>query len=152
YAIEINFNSRNPYRAAQVANVIADAYELNAFEAKYQIVGKAAQWLQARLQQLREEASNSERAVVDYKSKNNIVDTGGRLMNEQQLAELNTELIQARAGTAEAKARLSRVQEIVAAGDVDPGSTTTATVADTLHNDVITKLRTQYLDNERRAK
>jgi succinoglycan biosynthesis transport protein ExoP len=151
YAIAISFESRDPYRAAQVANAIADAYELNAFQAKYQVAGKAAQWLQARLQQLREEASNSERAVVVYKSKNNLVDTGGRLMNEQQLAEFNTELIQARAGTAEAKARFNRVQEIVAVGDVDPGSATSATVADTLHNDVITKLRTQYLDNERRA-
>lgn len=151
YAIAISFESRDPYRAAQVANAIADAYELNAFQAKYQVAGKAAQWLQARLQQLREEASNSERAVVVYKSKNNLVDTGGRLMNEQQLAEFNTELIQARAGTAEAKARLNRVQEIVAVGDVVPGSATSATVAETLHNDVITKLRTQYLDNERRA-
>ncbi len=151
YALEINFDSRNPYRAAQVANAIADAYELNAFQAKYQIAGKAAEWLQTRLQKLREEASTSERAVVDYKSKHNIVDTGGRLMNEQQLAELNTELIQARAGTAEAKARLARIQEIVAAGDVDPSSTATATVADTLRNEVISRLRTQYLDDERRA-
>jgi polysaccharide biosynthesis transport protein len=151
YALEINFDSRDPYRAAQVANAIADAYELNAFEAKYQIAGKAAEWLQARLQQLREEASSSERAVVDYKSKHNIVDAGGRLMNEQQLAELDTELIQARTGTAEAEARLARIQEIVAAGDVDPSSTATATVADTLHNDVISKLRIQYLDDERRA-
>jgi succinoglycan biosynthesis transport protein ExoP len=151
YAIEINFESRDPYRAAQIANAIADAYELNAFQAKYQITGRAAEWLQGRLQQLREQASDSERAVVDYKTKNNIVDTGGRLMNEQQVAEFNTELIQARAATAEAKARVDRVQQIVASGDIDPDAAATATVTDTLRNDVITKLRGQYLDNERRA-
>jgi succinoglycan biosynthesis transport protein ExoP len=67
YAIEINFNSRNAFRAAQIANAIADAYELNAFQAKYQITDQAAKWLQERLQDLREQASDAERAVVDYK-------------------------------------------------------------------------------------
>lgn len=151
FAMEINFDSRDAYRAAQVANAIADAYELNAFQAKYKITDRAAKWLQDRLKELREQASNSERAVVDYKTNNNIVDTGGRLMNEQQLAEFNTELIQARASTAEAKARLDRVQQIVASGDIDPDAAATATVADTLRNDVISKLRTQYLERERRA-
>jgi polysaccharide biosynthesis transport protein len=151
YAMEINFESRDAYRAAQVANTIADAYELNAFQAKYQITDRAAKWLQGRLQELREQASDSERAVVNYKANNNIVDTGGRLMNEQQLAELNSTLIQARASTAEAKARLDRVQQIVASGDIDPDDAAAATVADTLRNDVIAKLRTQYLEHERRA-
>jgi polysaccharide biosynthesis transport protein len=151
YAIEINFESHDAHRAAQVANAIADAYELNAFQAKYQITDRAAKWLQDRLKELREQASNSERAVVDYKADNNIVDTGGRLMTEQQLAEVNSELIQARATTAEAKARLDRVQQITASGDIDPDAAATATVADTLHSDVISKLRTQYLEHERRA-
>jgi succinoglycan biosynthesis transport protein ExoP len=151
YAIEINFDSRNAYRAAQIPNAIADAYELNAFQAKYQINDQAAKWLQGRLQDLREQASNAERAVVDYKTKNNIIDTGGRLMNEQQLAELNSQLIGARAATAEAQARLDRVQQIVASGDVNPDTAATATVADTLHNEVIIKLRTQYLDDERKV-
>jgi succinoglycan biosynthesis transport protein ExoP len=151
YAIDINFESHDPFRGAQVANAIADAYELNAFQAKYQITDRAAKWLQDRLQELREQASNSERTVVDYETANNIVDTGGRLMNEQQLAEFNSELIHARAATAEAKARLDRVEEIVASGNVDPDAATTATVADTLHNEVINSLRTQYLERERRA-
>jgi polysaccharide biosynthesis transport protein len=151
YAIEITFESRNPVQAAQIANAIADAYAVDAFEAKFQITDQAAKWLQGRLKELREQTSDSERAVVEYKSKNNIVDTGGRLMNEQQLAELNSELIQARAATAEAKARVDRVDQIVASGDVDPNATATATVTDTLHNEVINKLRGQYLDDERRA-
>jgi succinoglycan biosynthesis transport protein ExoP len=95
---------------------------------------------------LRDQASAAERAVVDFKTKNNIVDTGGRLMNEQQLAELNSALIQARAQTAEARARLDRVSQILGKDNLDPAGNDTATVADTLHNDVITKLRQQYVD------
>lgn len=92
YVIQIEFESADPYRAAQIANALADAYELATFEAKYQITGRAAQWLQDRLKNLRDQASAAERAVVNYKAAHNIVDTGGRLMDQQQLAELNSEL------------------------------------------------------------
>ena len=151
YAIQIDFQSLNPDRAAKIANAVADAYVVDALEAKYQTTRRAGIWLQDRLKELREESSNAERAVVDFKTKNNIVDTGGRLMNEQQLAELNSALVQARAMTAEAKARLDRVQQILAAGDIDPVASATATVTDTLHNDVITKARQLYLEYQGRA-
>jgi succinoglycan biosynthesis transport protein ExoP len=151
YAIDLEFQSLNPDRAAQIANAVADAYVVDALEAKYQTTRRAAVWLQDRLKELREESANAERAVIDYKTKNNIVDTGGRLMNEQQLAEINSSLIQARAMTAEAKARLDRVQQILGAGDIDPTAAAAATVTDTLHNDVITKLREQYLEYDARA-
>jgi succinoglycan biosynthesis transport protein ExoP len=151
YAIEIEFKSLSPKRSAQVANAIADAYVTDALEAKYQTTRRAAAWLQDRLKELREQSTNAERAVVDYKAKNKLVDTGGRLMNEQQLGELNSAIVQARAMTTEAKARLDRVQQILSAGDVDPAASATATVTDTLHNDVITKLRQQYLEQDAKA-
>ena len=151
FAIEIYFESLSPDRAAQITNAVADAYVVNSLETKFQTTKRASVWLQDRLKELREESSIAERAVVDYKAKNNIIDTGGRLMNEQQLAEYNSELIQARAQTAEAKARFERVQQVLVAGDVDPVAATTATVADTLHNEVISKLRSQYLEYDARA-
>jgi succinoglycan biosynthesis transport protein ExoP len=151
YAIEIDFSSLSPDRAALIANAVADAYVVDSLEAKYQTTRRAAIWLQERLKELREQSTAAERAVVDFKAKNNIVDTGGRLMNEQQLAELNSGLIQARATTAEAKARLDRVQQILKAGDLDPAATVTATVTDSLHNEVIIKLRQQYLEYDARV-
>jgi succinoglycan biosynthesis transport protein ExoP len=143
YVMEITFRSHNPERAAQIANAVADAYILDQLEAKYQTTRRAAQWLQDRLRELRTEASTAERTVVDFKAKNNIIDTGGRLMSEQQLAELNSQLIQARAQTAEAKARLDRVTQILGSDDPDPA----ATVTDTLHSEVITKFRQTYLED-----
>lgn len=147
YAIDIQFKSFHPERAAQIANAIADAYVGDALDAKYQTTRRAAIWLQSRLKELREQATNAERAVVDYKNKNNIVNTGGQLLNEQQVAELSSSLIQARATTAEAKARLDRVSQILKTDDVDPAATSTGTVADSLHNQVIIKLRQQYLED-----
>jgi succinoglycan biosynthesis transport protein ExoP len=140
YVIEISFRSFSAERAAEIANAIANAYIVDQLEAKYQATRRAGVWLQDRIAELRGQSSTAERAVVEFKTQNNIVDTGGRLMTEQQLAELNSQLVLAGAQRAETRARLDRIEEIIRADISD------ATVTDTLRNDVITKLRSQYLD------
>jgi polysaccharide biosynthesis transport protein len=145
YVMGIEFRSLSPERAAQIANAVAEAYIVDQLEAKYQAARRAGIWLQDRIKELREQATTAERAVVDFKIKNNIVDsTNGRLMNEQQLAELNSQLVLTRTQLAEAKARLGRIDEIIRM-EVPDG-----TVTDTLRNEVINKLRSQYLDFSRR--
>jgi succinoglycan biosynthesis transport protein ExoP len=146
YVIEIDYQSLTRERAAEIANAIADAYVVDSLEAKYQASKRAGVWLQDRLKELREQATAADRALVEFKQANNIVDTGGRLLNEQQLAELNSALVLARASTAEAKAKLDRVNEILQAENRGAAFEDTATVTDSLHDDVITRLRQQYLD------
>jgi len=146
YVIEIAFLSTNPGRAAQIANAAADGFIVDQLEAKYQTIGQTTAWLQDRLNDLRAQASAAERAVVEYKTSHNIVDTGGHLMNEQQLTELNGTLAKARADRVEAQARLDRILQVINRGDLDPAATDLATVADALRSEVITKLRSQYLD------
>jgi succinoglycan biosynthesis transport protein ExoP len=113
YVMEIGYTSSDPEKAARIANAIADSYIVDQLEAKYQSTRRASAWLQDRIKELRTQASSAQRAVVDFKQQNNIIDTGGRLMNDQQLAEVNSQLILARASTAEAKARLDRINDIV---------------------------------------
>jgi succinoglycan biosynthesis transport protein ExoP len=148
YVIVIGFQSLSADRAAEIANAIANAYIDDQLEAKFDSARRAGVWLQTRLRELREQASTAERAVVAFKNKNEMVDTGGRTINEQQLAELNSELVVARSRTAEASARADRVKAVLA--NNSPEATVTATVADTLKSEVITKLRSQYLELSRR--
>lgn len=140
YVMEIGYTSKDPRKAAQIANAIADAYIVDQLEAKYQATRRASVWLQDRIKELRTQASAAQRAVVDFKTANNIVDTGGRLMNEQQLAEVNSQQVLAHAATAEAKARLDRMNNMLKQDIPD------ANVADALKNDTIVKLRAQYVD------
>jgi len=77
YVIEINFRSLNADRAAQIANAIAEAYIVDQLEAKDQATRRASAWLQDRIGELRNQATVAERAVVDFKAANNIVNTGG---------------------------------------------------------------------------
>lgn len=140
YVMEIGYTSKDPQKAAKIANAIADAYIVDQLEAKYQATRRASVWLQDRIKELRTQASAAQKAVVDFKTANNIVDTGGRLMTEQQLAEVNSQLILAHAATAEARARLDRMNDILKQDVPD------ANVADALKNDTIVKLRAQYVD------
>ncbi len=122
YVINIEFRSLQPERAAQIANAVADAYIDDQLEAKYQATKRASVWLQARIRELRDQASAAERAVVEFKTQNNIVTTGvttgggpethQRLMGEQQVAELSSLLVIARAQSAEARARLDRIETV----------------------------------------
>ncbi len=152
YALNISYTSRTPATAAKVANAIAEAYIDDQLGAKYQTVTRASGWLQDRINELKSKATAADRAVLEFKERNNIVDLGGagttaagagtfsRLIGEQQLYELNSQLATARGATSEAKARLDRIEQ-VRKMDVSEGA-----VADTLKNDVITRLRNQYVD------
>jgi succinoglycan biosynthesis transport protein ExoP len=153
YALNISYSAKSAATAAKVANAIAEAYIDDQLGAKYQTVTRAGAWLQDRINELKSKAAAADRAVLDFKEKNNIVDLGGasasstagastfsRLIGEQQLYELNSQLATARGATSEAKARLDRIEQVQKL-DVSEGA-----VADTLKNDVITRLRNQYID------
>jgi len=140
YAMEISFRSLDADKSARIANAIVDAYINDQMEAKYDATRRASVWLQNRIAELRSQASTADKAVVDFKDKNNILNTGTRLLNEQQLSEINSQLVMAHAATNEAKARLDQIQQVMKQ-DVPDGS-----MADALKSEVIIKLRGQYLD------
>lgn len=140
YVIQVDFTSPSAGKSAQIVNAIADAFMVNELESRYQATKRASRWLQDRIKELREQATEAEREVQKFRAANNIVDTGRGLLSEQQLGDVNSQLVASRAATAEAKARLDRITEI-GVSDVP-----NATVADALKNDIITRLRAQYLD------
>jgi exopolysaccharide transport family protein len=148
YVLDIGFTSLNPSRAAGVANAIADAYIEDQLESKYQTTRRASGWMQERIKELRIQTMAADRAVLDFKEKNKIIDTGGsnitgtggRPLVEQQIVEVTAQLSAARAASAEAKARLERIEQ------VRKRDLPEATIADQLRSEVITRLRNQYLD------
>jgi succinoglycan biosynthesis transport protein ExoP len=147
YVIDISYTSLNPEKSALIANAVVEAFVNDQLEAKYQAARRAGVWLLDRIKELRTQSAAAERAVVDFKKQNNIIDTGpavggvgGRLINEQQLSEVNSQLILASAATAEAKARLDRITAVMSQEIPD------ASVTDALTSEIIIKLRQQYLE------
>lgn len=151
--IEIRYNSSNPQRAAEVANTLANTYIVDQLNAKFEANRTATTWLQERLKDLGQQALTAERAVNAFRSQNNILAAGGRLMDEQQVTDLNSRLVAARAQTTDALTRISKFQAILRSSETDmaPGNANfEASVSDTLNSPIITTLRQQYLEYARR--
>jgi succinoglycan biosynthesis transport protein ExoP len=149
YVLEISYRSPDRNKAGRIANAVADAYINDQLNVRYQAAKRASIWLQDRIAELRNQSNAAARAVQDYKEKNNIVDTGrDGLLSDLQVQQMNTQMINASAATAEAKARLDRVQEVLKSPE--PGAAL-GTVSDTLKDEIITKLRQRYLDDLERV-
>jgi capsular exopolysaccharide synthesis family protein len=69
YAIEIAFSSKDPEKAARVANATADSYIRDQIETKAETARLGSQWLEQRLAQLRAQLNTSTEAVQEFKAK-----------------------------------------------------------------------------------
>lgn len=150
--IEVSYNASTPERAAEIANATANTYILDQLNAKFEANKNAATWLQGRLRELGQQALSAERAVNAFKSENNIVVSDGKLIDDQQIADLNSRLVAARALASDSLARLNRFDEVVRA--IAPDSLSLAGIdtpgSEVLLNPIINSLRQQYLDFSRR--
>jgi polysaccharide biosynthesis transport protein len=145
YVLEITFRSSDRAKAAAIANVFASSYLLEQSRASSDSAKRASDWLENRLAEIREEVVKADRAVQTFVSENNLIGASpDRTLMEQQLSEVNSQLVLARAQVAESKARLDRVVAIEAKEINNPA------VADALNNPVITKIRDEYLAAARR--
>jgi capsular exopolysaccharide synthesis family protein len=111
--INIKFSANNAEVAAQVANKIADLYIVDQLEAKFEATKRATEWLSERVAALRKAVTSSENAVEVYRKQSGLIQGKGVTLATQQISELNTQLILARAKRAEAEARLQQVQNLL---------------------------------------
>jgi polysaccharide biosynthesis transport protein len=144
YLVSVSFTSQNPEQATTIANAAADAYVQNDLHQKLETLRQASDWLLARYKALGEQASAADRAVVEFKTKHNIITASGKLINDEQLTEVNKRLGEARAKVADEQARLNQIEIVL--NQQESSGTVDATVSDALQNPIITRLRGQYLD------
>jgi capsular exopolysaccharide synthesis family protein len=138
YVISISFRTFEPLKATLVANAIADAFLVDQLEVQYDQTKRAAGWLSSRLEEMRDRVEKSEREVEVYRANNELTLANGRLISDQQLQELDTQLTLARGRAAEAKAKLEQVKAIDVAG-TDP-----AALPEVTNSEAINRLRSQY--------
>lgn len=110
YAIQVGFTSEDPSKAALVANTIVDVYIEQRLETKFKANRKLTDWLDRRLADLRGQVRVSEQAVADYKARFNITVGARTVMSAEQLSQLNSQLVVAKAKLAETRAKLSQVE------------------------------------------
>jgi exopolysaccharide transport family protein len=150
YIQQIEYTSLSREKAATIANAFADAYIEDQLQAKFEATRRATEWLQQRIGELRQQASDAYREVQDYKSANNIIiGVDGKLASEVELDQLGAALAKARADTTQARAKLDRISRVLEQrsekGNIDIPD---PVVTDALSNPVITRLRQQFLDDQ----
>jgi polysaccharide biosynthesis transport protein len=112
YVISIAFTSKSPKQAAHIANTVAELYVAGQRGEKLAATEEAAIWLADRVEQLRQVVLKSESAIEEYRAANEMVSGQGGSLGEQELANLNLELLKARAELAEKEVRLRRAREV----------------------------------------
>ena len=113
YVITLSLTSKSPRTAASIANGTAEQYLQAQVDSKYQASEKAIKWLGSRIEELRGEVLEAEAKIVEYRSKNNIVDTANGSPLSLQLSQLNTQLALSQAERAEAEARLAQTRSLL---------------------------------------
>ncbi len=145
YAIEIEFRSRYPHLAAEVANAVADAYIDLQRTSEYSAARQASVWLEERIPELRAKSEAAQKAVIEYKNEHDIVETGGgQLLEDQRLGDMNLKLNTARDETLKAKARFEQFAALVGTGD--PSAVTSGSNGNGVASELLDKLRSKFLD------
>ena len=136
-SITVTFASRDPAKAALIANTLADSYTEDQVDTKVAAARKATQWLTDRMHQLAQQVQAGESAIAQYKAAHNLVDSAqGNSLVDQQLVAINALLIAAQSDLAEKKANYDRVLAMVRSGN-------TADVSQVVASPLIVQLRTQ---------
>ena len=110
--VRVHFDSPDPAFSQRAANALAEAYIASNLERRFDSSAYAKTYLEDRLQELRLKLEDSERELVAFAQKEQIVgsgDSNGNL-SEQDLGSLNAALSQARQDRIKAEARWRQAQ------------------------------------------
>jgi uncharacterized protein involved in exopolysaccharide biosynthesis len=143
FIIEIGIASRDPIKAARIANAVAHAFIEVQSLLHAQSARETSTVLTARLEGLRHQLLDAERQVEEFKAKNGLIGTRELLVSDQQLRDINQQLTLARVRTEDARARSEQVQKALRSrGDLGP-------LTESLNLGTITALRGRVAEAQR---
>jgi uncharacterized protein involved in exopolysaccharide biosynthesis len=119
--IAVEYISGDSPLAAKIANKLADVYIGWQREAKLEQTKDATAWLSAQIEVLRKKVAESEAAAEQFRASQGLfAGTNNVTLNAQQLSELNSQVILAKAQKSEAEARARLIKKMLAdKGDID---------------------------------
>lgn len=114
YVVNVGFTSTDRRKAAAIANTIVDQYIVDQLEARFEQTRLTTEWLSGRLEDLKLRLEESERAAQEFRAQIGSVEgADGSDRLDQQISELTSNLIDARALFAEESARYAQIMRIV---------------------------------------
>lgn len=140
FLVYIGATTNNAEKSALVANTIVEEYLVEYKNQQSGIFAKTSTSIEARLEELRLKLDAAEKAIVDYRAENDIIDVGGGVINEKEMLALSNELAKVRADQV-AKTVLANELRNADVNGVVSGSFPQAALTTTL-----TELRKQYTE------
>ena len=126
YLVRVSYDSMLPAFSARVANALADGFIASSMDRQFGASSYAKKYLEDQLAQLKSRLEESERSLVKFAQKENIVpNADGSSLVGQNLVELNASLAAAQAQRIRAEARWQGVSNASAnalPGDMLAGS------------------------------
>jgi uncharacterized protein involved in exopolysaccharide biosynthesis/Mrp family chromosome partitioning ATPase len=136
YILEIGYTSTDPRKAAVTANAIAAAYIRTGMTERSSAAQSGAKWLETRLIEVGRQAREAAMSVEEFRAKNGIMEiNNSSSLDQQQLSEISSQALSARAQTAAESAKLDTLNGLMG------GETLAGDVAETINNQRIQKLQ-----------
>ncbi|MEM7138842.1 MAG: polysaccharide biosynthesis tyrosine autokinase [Myxococcota bacterium] len=142
--VRLEVRDRNPERAATLANAIVDAYIEKTLADRLGTTAAAADWLAQQLGSTREQLTDAENALQDFKREHNVLSLSlekGQSLLAREIQEYNERLTDVRARRIELEAHLARLKSARANPDaIEESGNREDTELDTLRRGLREKL------------
>ena len=111
FVVSVSATAESPITSAALVNAMMDEYIKFLSDKRFEGARRFTAWLEGRVEELAQKLEVSEKEALAFRAVIEAdADSSERL--EQQMRELTTKLVNARAALAEADARARKVQEI----------------------------------------
>jgi succinoglycan biosynthesis transport protein ExoP len=137
FALALTFTHSDRALAAEIVNAFAQSFVSQSVSVKRQGTDAAGALLTGQLARARSEVEAADSALGRYKVAHNLMSVQGSTVAEQQLSNLDAQVALARAGEAEASARLQTARQQLARGSKGDD------LGEALNSPVIQQLRSQ---------
>ena len=145
--INITVDSVDPTKAATIANRIAETYLATIQDAKNLSTKLAAKFLQERLEELKEQLVEAEKALQKFRLSHNLSATNSGTRLSEQIARLRSQLIEAKLAMTVSRERIESAKKV---GEVNLigvlADDKTGLLGVRADNSVITRLRVRRLE------
>ena len=141
--IDIVYTSTDPVLAADAANAVAELYIEGQKKAKGQATSEANSWLDQRVREVHEQVMKAQQKRDEFRRQAGIIQLGEISINGEQLAALNSRLLEARTLRQQAEARHAQIARLTQSGAA------LETVPEVLSSALIQTLRLQEIETER---
>jgi len=122
FVVVLKVWSDEPAKAVTLSDAIVEAFEAELFQSAAESAGRVAQNLNARLAELRQNVTEAEKKVEDFRRANGLQSANGELVSNQLSTELNTQVLDAQQRFIQAETRYKQMSAAIAEGQTASAS------------------------------